>query len=363
MDKRQDLAEQIKKLDKKEMEILRLKYGGGHNYNEIAEALKIPVNEVGFKLFSALKQLGADGAASLSDAERAKILGFIHGELEQSDLQTMATRIESEPGLRAEFESWLAISDELEKLLAKPSKKPETPAAAADADAPAGRARPGKKFWIAVAGVLAVSVALPLLKNLGGGEAGEMAAVQMPADIPPAPEGQTVPPVDNLAPQGEQPAETAATDTPPPAAEPSHAASETPPAAEPEKPTQAQPASIPPTGTTKVSKAFEGNPGKKMGVFASKVKVSKNLNTKKVLLALQQRLDGKPSCVPPKLAHLKAVNVKIKLAADGGIASVDGEPKNKLFSKCLKRLLDDKPVAFKASKKGATSIALSLKNF
>jgi DNA-binding CsgD family transcriptional regulator len=353
MDKRSDLSTQIKKLDKKEMEILRLKYGDGRSYKEIAQALKISTEEVSFKLFSALKQLGADGAASLSDAERAKLLSFIHGELEQADLQSMATRIEGEEGLRKEFEAWLAVSDELEKLLAKPSA------------APPGMAAPKKtipkQFWLAGAVVLAVGIALPLLKPSPEGDAAQ--AVLSPPDTP-APESHAVAPADNLKAMEEPPVQAAVEPAPAgevaPAETSSQLANEMSPAGEA---AHSEPASISPNEMGRGRKVFDGNPDKKMGVFASKVKVSKNLNTKKVLHTLQQRLDGKPSCVPPKLAHLKSVNVTIRLNADGGISKMEPDPRNKAIAKCLKRLLDDKPLAFKPSKKGSTQIALSLKNF
>lgn len=331
MDKRPELAAAIKLLEKQEMEILRLKYGDGKSYKEIAAALKLDPAAVGKSLFGALKKLGADGAASLSEGERVRILTFIHGELEQDDLQSMATRIEAEPGLRQEFETWLAVSDELEKMLAKPDSRPG-----------GGAPRSQKKFWIAVAAVLLVSASLPLLKKADEMQAPEVVPpAPAQAEIPPAPAGQTVPPVDNLAPQEAQAQ---------PAAEP---------VAQAETTTMAQPAAIEPAQVEPVKTEST----KKMGVFASKLKTSKNLNVKKVLLTLQKRLDGKPSCVPPKLAHLKTVNVTIKLKPDGGISKMEPSPKDKELAACLRKLLDDKPAAFKPGKKGVAQINLALKNF
>jgi hypothetical protein len=155
MSKRQDLAAQIKQLDDKQMEVLRLKYGDGLNYSQIGQKLSMTTTAVGQVLFGALKKLEADGAASFNEDERAKILGFIHGELDAGELQSMAIRIEAEEGLRKEFESWLAVSDDIERLLAKPSKRPP------------GLPKPAsvKKFWIAAGVVAVVGVALPLLKN------------------------------------------------------------------------------------------------------------------------------------------------------------------------------------------------------
>lgn len=315
----------------------------------------------------------------VNEQDRAKILAFVHGELDQLETQKLATRIESEEPLRVEFEALLAASDALEDLFLKPAKddlSPEQIAVLLKKNPKPLFRKPQRSFYIAGGAVFAASLAFVLFMKMEVPKPGlemEPVATQAPAPpaapTEPATAGGGVPPVDNLA-----------------LAESNHAATVAQGAqdqrtAEPVKIMAkgallgaAQSERSEPFGgatamakTSAASAPVEGESAPivemKMGIIASRAKFSKNLNAKKALLHMQQRLDGKISCVPTSMNSVKIMVVEIVVDKTGAIKNIKTTPASPEAVKCLRAKLGAQPPAFKPSTKAPGTITIQLKNF
>ncbi|NJM10318.1 MAG: hypothetical protein HC883_05525 [Bdellovibrionaceae bacterium] len=129
-------------------------------------------------------------------------------------------------------------------------------------------------------------------------------------------------------------------------------------ATEPTPPAEFQTGTQPETTNAPDSQAAKAEAtDKKMGVVASKAKISANLNRKKALVFVQRQLDGKPTCLPAKAKTITAV---VAVAKDGSITKVTTTPKNAAAAKCLKTKLAGKPAALKS--KTTSKLTLQIKN-
>jgi len=369
----------------------------------------------------------------VNEQDRAKILAFVHGELDQLETQKLATRIEAEEPLRQEFEALLSASDALEDLFLQPAKDDLSPkqiqAIMSQAKGPSKMPkltaipRPRKSFFIAGGAVFAASLAFVLFMKMDKPQHEELQAetammdarpAAQQASAPPADAGAGVPPVDNLAAQEAPPAEAdpqqtvamneGARSKDRRAAAPSKVgkgaakmgdlakkkeaaafgqnenvsaeaetssdmlvADSAPMAAAP--PPQAAGESIPMEAAAKAQSTradammLTGATPKKMGVIASRVKFTKNMNNKKAMLYLQQKLDGKTSCIPTQLSMIKTMQVVIAVDKTGLIKSIKTTPASPDTAKCLKAKLGNKPAAFKPANKANGTITVQLKNF
>ena len=228
-----ELLKKIALLPAREQEVLRLKYAEGLPYAEIAAVMKISPADVGHSLFRAMSGIRATAGGG-NEQDHAKILAFVHGELDQVETQKFATRIEAEEDLRQEFESVLATSDALEDLLSKPAPQKPTAkptgkatgkATGEPTDQPDGARPPRsrKSFLISGAAVFAASLVLVVILKMDQDrrEAAENAAAPPSAPLIDRLGGNThtdgngepisatpAPPVDNLAAQTPPPAES-----------------------------------------------------------------------------------------------------------------------------------------------------------
>ncbi len=364
-----ELLKKIALLPAREQEALRLKYAEGLPYAEIAAAMKLPVGDVGKSLFQAVKGLRADHAGNEQD--HAKILAFVHGELDQPETQKFASRIEAEEELRKEFESVLATSDALEDLLSKPA--PKKPSAKPASTRPP---RSRKSFLISGAAVLAASLVLVVILKIDQDrrEVAENAAAPQSEVLVDRLGGNTqtdgngepisttpAPPVDNLAAQNPPPTE------PPPLPAQGPMGGEAPPP-EPEVET---PPSAPPMPPQKIVQGkslvikkeivpVEEVSNKKMGVLASKAIFSKGIDKKKALLQVQRLLDGKPSCVPADLGALKSITAVISAAKNGSVTKIQTTPASPEATECLKLKLSGKIPAFKSKAGGKITLLIKI---
>lgn len=345
----------------------------------------------------------------VNEQDRTKILAFVHGELDQLETQKLAERIESDAELRREFEAMLETSDALEDLFLKPAtedlsiKQIEGLLAKADTVKPI---KSRKQFYIAAAGVFAASVAFVVSMQLHEqkDEPVEFAhindvAKQVPdvaANAPmPSPPAEPVQPAAQAEAANTISAEMSG--TPPAAASAATPAPEEPKArmvvsskqkaksthigamqrkqAEPEIAQAEPPALEKPADAFGMKSSFvAGNSeadetaptaaevsSKKMGVIASKAKFSPGMNAKKALVYIQQKLDGKTTCVPAELSSLKSIQAVVTVDKTGMITKVQTTPASPDTAKCLKTKLAGKPAVFKSNAGGR--ITLQIKNF
>lgn len=344
----------------------------------------------------------------VNEHDRAKILAFVHGELDQLETQKLATRIEAEEELRKEFESVLATSDALEDMFLKPATEELSPKqlkeimTKATASAPK---RSRKSFFIAGGAVFAASLTLVVFMkmDLERREAAEDVALSglpsaskiagMGGDARTDGSGEPISetpaaPVDNLAAnsqaaappadvESEAPAGTGAAGAvageagTPVAAMELSVASPPPP---PQKIVKGRSLVITKKSMTADDESFgaaqtadsetaesPAPSSKKMGVVASKAIFFKGLDKKKALLQVQRMLDGKPSCVPASLDSLKIITAVITVTKNGTISKIQTTPSSPETAQCLKLRLGGQASAFKSKTGG--KITLQIKNF
>ncbi|NJM10319.1 MAG: hypothetical protein HC883_05530 [Bdellovibrionaceae bacterium] len=115
--------------------------------------------------------------------DRATILLFVHGELDQEETQKVAARIETDEKLRKEFEAVLALSDNLEDYFAKQPKSKTKNKTTKASPVPEESVAPARSRWpYLLAGGATFMLVLGVMIFLQMKPTGDHAAESAPAD-------------------------------------------------------------------------------------------------------------------------------------------------------------------------------------
>lgn len=370
------LHAQVKKLPAREQEVIRLRYADGLNYKDLAAASNSSIEEVTGLLTAALNTLrGHKGKG-----DKSRYLAFVHGELTEADTEAMAELVEADPGARAEFESFLAISDSLTDLfdaIAEQSskKKPVKKSGGSTLESlrnlaqslSSGKTPAIGKPKLLIAGTLfAVAAAIVMFIFIDMKSGSDIAEEgNPPADSSPAMPGDTQgAPPDPAAPQISDEAAMAAdaansgaippADTPMTDAAPIEATAPPPlPAPEPSSPPAPE---APPKAAAKGKRV--------MMVDTAKTVIPKNINKKAALTFFGKKLNKVPSCIPTSDKKSKAIKAAIGVTKDGTYTQVNvlAPTKGKaVIAKCLKGKLGETAKSLRTTNKSGAKITLVLR--
>lgn len=367
----QKLNTQLKKLPAREQEAIRLRYGDGLNYKDMAAASGSSIEEIKAILMAALNTL----RGHKSKGDKTRYLAFVHGELNEADTQAMAELIEADPGARAEFESILAISDALTDLYdalaeqnSKKKKKKEAPSTLdrlKDAaitlktgkDSKATRPKliiAGGFFAVAAAIVIYIFVDMRSANENGEPTSPTAESVELPGEAPPV--ASTISDEDAIAAAkaadaanavDPQTADQVANEMAPGAA----------PVAEVTPPPTPQPAPQPVD-----KKPAKGK--KMMAVDTAKTVIPKNINKKTALAFFGKKFDKSPSCIPASDKKSKMIKAVLGVNKDGTYTQVNiaAPSANKAaIAKCLRAKLGATAKSLRTTNKSGAKITLVLK--
>ena len=342
------LHKKVLALPAREQEMLRLHYQREMNFAAIAKATETKPAVVASLLLQALNQLRDVKKSSVE----GDFLGFVWGELDEAATAQMAERVEKDKKAQKEFESLLALSDQLADLYAELPKI---------SDKKASKSQPASAFPVrwAAAGFFAVDIGIVTYIALDSTPDTEappsVDTAPVAADTAPAPAAtettalETQPPTDpTAAPAPEASAEaTPAEAAPQPAPEPT-----------PEPPPMPAPVAAAPATTKSPATKH-----KTMLLESDKTVVSKNLNKKKTLAWLKQKLHQKPSCLPKSDQKTRLIQATVQVARDGKVAGVTVKApssKKSTVALCLRERLGSS-LGGKTADKNTGKISLALK--
>lgn len=374
----QKLNTQLKKLPAREQEAVRLRYGDGLNYKDMAAASGSSTEEIKAILMAALNTL----RGHKSKGDKTRYLAFVHGELNEADTQAMAELIEADPGARAEFESILAISDALTDLydaLAEQNtkkKKKKEPASTLDRLKDAaitlktGKGKAGSRPKLFLAGgffALAAAIVIYIFVDMQSGN-------EVAHENPPA--------ADSVELQGEAPPASTISDEEAIAAAKAADAANTPvigstPPVDAQTAEQvanemgangstpAEPPPLPAPQPEKSPDKRSAAKGKKlMAVDTAKTVMPKNINKKTGMAFFSKKFDKAPSCIPAKDKKSKSIKAVIGVTKDGTYTQINvltPSANKATIAKCLKSRLGATAKSLRTTNKSGAKITLVLK--
>lgn len=273
----------------------------------------------------------------VNDADRSKVMAYVHGELGDAEAMAFAKRIEADPELRSEIDivgrasrqvaEHFATVHEIEPDVGLSAEQILKIRSISDVREPKR-----SRLWIAGA-IVAVAAALVIYRTL-----------EKTPDSPDSP--VVAPPPVQVAPPTE--------------AEPDLQPSPSIPA--PTESAAAQAVEAAPAQNALEEKEEEAPP-RFLHFTSARMIVPKALNRAKIVRYLAKRMEHNENCITPAAdaGRDSQVRVRLSTAPDGKILGVETIPKYPTLASCLKKRLAGKPDVFRSTGAGRSQVTFYLK--